>query len=140
MEHADHEAEHRLERLAERHAFPSRRLEGRAGGGFGLLVEALEKVVQQPLLVVKTRVESADGGAGTFGDFSYARALDALFGEHGFRGIEQALERLLAARLLRRADPFELSRGRHGVGVVRRVRVRTGVSETFSKTESEFAF
>ena len=81
------------------------------GGGDRLLVVALVEGVEQALLVVEARVEGPDRGLRPLHDLGDGAVLEALLGHQRLGRVEDPVERLLAARLARGADPVEIGLG-----------------------------
>jgi hypothetical protein len=100
--------QHRLERIAYRHALPSVGDQHCFGGGDGLLGEALEDEPHQAFFVGKPGVERADRRAGALHHLGHGHVVEAALVEQRLGGIEQPIEGLLAARLQRAPHPLEL--------------------------------
>src|SRR5215468_4445186 len=103
----DQEAHDRRADLADARALPARRVERRIGGGDRLDEEALVQRSEQCVLVREARVEGADRGTRAPRDLRDRRVVEALLRNQRLRRVEDAIERLLAAGLLRRSDPLE---------------------------------
>ena len=86
--------------------------------------------MEQALLVVEARIEGPDRRARALHDLGDGAVLEALLGDERLGRVEDAVERLLAARLAGRPDPLEL-------GLARAI---IGAGDLQEETESVFVF